>query len=272
MTSYGNQSIEDIKKDIKFWLQYTKDTKKFLEENIQILKENKYWANIPFNFKTTLYQGIKSQNTNMNDLDLILNAILKDKISKREVDLMNTIGENAFNLNGEFGQTYKEDIGWHKYGDANFSIVEKLYAKGRDYFVTLQDASNISKRLNDYISTNPSTVNQNITQTINGSSNIIAGVNYGSINKKEINSNDFLNEVDSLLSQLHDIYDVDVNLKKYFEDTLKESKEVVSSGDSTAQINNKTKMQSFLIGAGQKASRLVNLIGSYTSIASYFDF
>lgn len=271
-TNYEDQSIADINEDIISWLQYTEETKKHLEGGISALKIERYWSNIPFNFQAILQASIRCQNTNISDFNLILKAISKDRVSRREVELMYKIGKNATEYNVEFGQTFKEESDWKEYGNANFKLVEELYAEGRDYFVTLQDASNVSARLMDYINTVPPVVNQDITQTVNGDGNIIAGANNGSISKTENNSQEFLIDVDSLLSQLHELYDVDSGLKKFFEETLKESREAVRSGDLTAQTNTKTKMKSFLAGAGNNAFKLADLLGTYSSIASYFDF
>jgi hypothetical protein len=271
MTNYEDQSVFDILEDIKNWINYTTQMKNYLEDGITTLKSRDYWNKIPFNFQMTLISSVRCQNTFLKDLGLISNAIERDQVTLREVNLMKKIGLNAVEYNTEYGKTYKEETRWKEYGNEDFKIAEKMYANGRDFFVTLQDAVNVSARLNDYINTVPPVVNQSINQTVNGHSNIIAGINNGSINKTQMSVSQFTREVDSALQHLKDINDMDSNHKSYIEEILNESKEAVNNGDLEAQSMSKSKMKSFLIGAGKNALALVNLLGTYSSIASYFE-
>jgi hypothetical protein len=271
MTNYEDQSVFDILEDIKNWINYTTQMKSYLEDGITTLKSRDYWNKIPFNFQMTLISSVRCQNTFLKDLGLISNAIERDQVTLREVNLMKKIGLNAVEYNTEYGKTYKEETRWKEYGNEDFKIAEKMYANGRDFFVTLQDAVNVSARLNDYINTVPPVVNQSINQTVNGHSNIIAGINNGSINKTQMSVSQFTREVDSALQHLKDINDMDSNHKSYIEEILNESKEAVNNGDLEAQSMSKSKMKSFLIGAGKNALALVNLLGTYSSIASYFE-
>jgi len=272
MTNYNNQSLNDIVGDINDWIGYSLETKNFLEDNMEFLKKNDYWNNIPFNFQMTLYSSIRCQNTFISDMQLVLKAIDTNHLTKREVELIKNIGNIAIEYNREYGQTYKEDSRWKNYGDENFRVAEQLYAKGRDYFVTMQDASNLSARLNNYINTIPPIVNQSIHQTVNGAGNIVTGVNNGSIEQVQINNSQFASEINSVLEQLKKLEDIDPIHKLYIEDVLNESKEAVEKGDQEAQSKTKTKMKSFLESAGSKALSYVNLLSAYSSIASYFQF
>ncbi|MER2126307.1 hypothetical protein [Solibacillus sp.] len=272
MTNYEDQSIRDILEDIKGWVSYTEEIKSLTETGIDILKNNGYWSNIPYNFRATLLSSIKCQNTFLNDLQLVINAIEQDRLSLREVNIIKRIGKNAIEYNTEYGKSYKEESRWKKYGNKDFQVAENLYAKGRDYFVTMQDASNISGRLPDYINTNPHSVNQTIYQTINGNGNMVAGNNSGTMNKIEINESQFSNDIESAVENLKSRQDIDDQLRKYITEILEESKSAVQQGDLDAQANSKIKMKSFLMGAGANATNLVNLLGSYFSIASYFQF
>lgn len=272
MTSYEDQSIEDVISDIKSWIAYTEDTKEYLLRNIDILKENRFWDNIPLNFQATLLSSIRCQNTFLHDLKLIMNAIEQDQLSTREVNLMKKIGINSIEYNINYGKSYKDESDWKKYGDSDFKIAENLYAKGRDYFITMQDASNLSSRLNDYLNPITPTVNQSVHQTINGTGHVVAGFNNGTINKTEMNTSQFPKEVESALHQIESVEDVDITIKNYIVEILKESKEAIENGDLNTQTQSKMKMKSFLIGAGVKASKIVNLLGTYASIASYYKF
>lgn len=271
MTNYDDQSIEDIKEDISKWIEFTNEVKSILEEGINTLKTNDFWNKTPFNFQATLTSSIRCQNTILSDLHLIATAITEERLTKREIELMRKIGKNAVEYNIDFGKTFKEDSGWKEYDNKDFRIVEQLYAEGRDYFVTMQDASNVAPRLMDYINTVPPIVNQGIHQTVNGERNIVTGINEGSINITEINPQQFATEVKSALNEVNSLDDIEPQLKQFIEETLIESKQAIENGDLTAQSNTKTKMKGFIIGAGSNAIKLVNLLGTYSSIASYFE-
>ncbi|MEK5038893.1 hypothetical protein [Sporosarcina sp. FSL K6-3457] len=272
MTNYEDQSIGDILEDIKGWISYTEEIRNLIETGIDILKENGYWNNIPYSFQATLLSSIRCQNTFLYDLQLVVNAIEQDKLSVREVNLMKKIGKNAIEYNTKYGISYKEESRWKEYDNKDFRVAENLYAKGRDYFVTLQDASNFSGRLPDYINTIPPSVNQNIYQTIQGNGNVVAGNNSGTMNKFEINASQFSNDIESAIEKLKSSQDIDDQLRKYITEILDESKSAVQQGDLDAQANSKLKMKSFLMGAGANATNLLSIIGSYFSIASYFQF
>src|SRR5699024_1447067 len=248
----------------------TKEIKKFIEDGIDALKDSGFWANIPYNFQATLMSSIRCQNTILSDLGFILKAIEENKLTNREVELMKKVGMNEIEYNGEYGETYKEEHNWKAYGNKDFKLVEELYGNGRDYFVTMQDAVNVSVRLRDYINVVPNVVNQNITQTVNGNKNTVNGINNGTIINYEINATQFTSDIDSVLRKLKDIRDVDPEHKAFIEMILKESKEAVENGDLEAQTSSKSKMKGFLMGASDKAITLVNLLGGYSSIASYF--
>ncbi|EIM08463.1 hypothetical protein A1A1_00155 [Planococcus antarcticus DSM 14505] len=271
MTNYDDQSLEDILTDLRHWVDYTKEIKNFIEQGTKTLKESGYWNRVPFNFQTILISSIKTQQTFLHDFKLIMNAIQNERLSSREVELMKRIGLNAEDYNVQYGKSYKEDSDWKDYGNKDFKVVENLYADGRDYFITIQDASNISTRLSDYFNPISHSVNQSVHQLISGNNNIVAGYNNGTMNKTEINVNDFSNEVDSALEKIKSIEEVSPALKDHIMEVLKESKEAVLQDNLEAQSISKTKMKSFLIGAGANAINLVHLLGTYSSIASYFE-
>ncbi|MGX1194966.1 hypothetical protein [Metabacillus sp. SLBN-84] len=272
MSNYEDQSIGDIIDDINKWILYTEQTKNYIEEGITTLKRKEYWIKVPFNFQMTLISSVRCQKTFIEDLSIILKAIKRDQLTQREVNLMKKIGHNAIEYNTEYGKTYKEEYEWKDYGNENFKIAENMYAKGRDFFVTLQDASNVSVRLNDYINTLPSVVNNNITQSVTGSGNVVAGINSGQINNTHIIITDFINDLDSAIQKLKDSNDLDKPQKDFLEEILEESRDAVTNGDLSAQATTKSKMKSFLIGAGSKALPIINLLGTYSSIASYYGF
>lgn len=272
MTGYDDQSLKDIVEDIKNWKAYTIEIKREFEDGINELRERKYWNTIPFNFQMTLLSSLRCFNTYLDDFELILEAIKNGKLTFRDADLLEKIGINAVNYNREYGKTFKEESSWKDYGNADFKVAENLYAHGRDFFVTLQDAVNASARLNDYVNPTTTIVNQNISQVVNGSGNVITGVNNGSINSFNVNANDFVREIDLVLEQLDNINDIVSEQKSFVRNVLIEAKEAVENGDLESQAQSKIKLKSFLAGAGSNAIKLVHLLGTYSSIASYFQF
>lgn len=98
-----------------------------------------------------------------SDLELIKNAIISDFITKREVSLLNAIGIESRKYNIDYGKYWHED-----YRNEDCEIAEKMYAKGRDLFVTLQDARNAAERLEDYMKNTPEN-KINIVGNVSGS-------------------------------------------------------------------------------------------------------
>ena len=151
-TSYEEQSLIDILEDINGWLSYTKTKKEFMLSKKQELIKRNYWDNIPFNFQLTINTTLSYFNTIIYDLNLVKIAIEKHCITKKEIVLLNNIGLKAMVYNREYPKTFKEDrVYWHEYGKPDFIIAEELYGRGRDYFVTMQDAANAACRLEDYM-------------------------------------------------------------------------------------------------------------------------
>lgn len=170
-TSYEEQSLIDVLEDINGWLSYTKNKKEFMLSKKQELIERNYWDNIPFNFQLTINTTLSYFNTIIYDLNLVKIAIEKHCITKKEIVLLNNIGLKAMAYNREYPKTFKEDrVYWHEYGKHDFMIAEELYGRGRDYFVTMQDAANAAYRLEDYMEKGQVTNNTlNVSGSVYGS-------------------------------------------------------------------------------------------------------
>lgn len=151
-TSYDEQSLQDILSDINNWIIYTSDRKAYIFERKEKLLKSKFWDKTPFDFQMTILSTISYCNTILFDLELVRTAILNNCVTEKEVNLLRNIGRKAIEYNSEYSKTYKEDRRyWHEYGNPDFMVVEEIYAKGRDYFVTMQDAGNAAYRLEDYM-------------------------------------------------------------------------------------------------------------------------
>jgi hypothetical protein len=131
------------------------------------------------------------------DLEKVKKSIESDTIRIQDVNLLKAIGSTSHDLNIRYGKAMNQcDSDWEYYEDSNFQLVVDLYAKGRDFFVTLLDVGNAGVRLKDYagehsIVTNEINVGGNIvsSQLLQGNTNIGQkisienGVNYSEIIK-----------------------------------------------------------------------------------------
>lgn len=270
-TSYEEQSLNDILDDINLWIDYTKKTKNFLETNKDTLVKEKYWNTIPFNFQATLLSTITQQKTFLEDFQLIIKAIKNDSITEREVKLLQKAGRNSLNFNREYGRTYNEECRWKDYNDPLFQIAEEMYQKGRDYFVTLQDASNAASRLNDYISHKPQISQTNITQNISGNGNQVSAINHGNMTQNTFNTNEkLIKDIESAISKIDEIIDIEPAHKEFIKNLLVDTSNSIQNNDEAKQSNCKNNLTSFLLGAGDKALKIINVLSSFAGIASFF--
>ena len=178
-TSYREQSLPNILEDIDFWVKYTGQKKDFMIKSKNEMKSSEFWNKIPWNFQMTIETTIDYFETILYDLDLVKKAISANHITIREVSLLKSIGKKSVEYNREYGRHFNEDHGWRDYGNPDFTVVEQAYAKGRDFFVTLQDAANAAERLEDYM--------QN--SMINNGIQIAGNVNASQIQQNSTNSN-----------------------------------------------------------------------------------
>lgn len=268
-TSYEEQSLSDVKDDILKWIEYSNKMHDFLESGINDLKQNTFWNQIPFNFQMTLLSTMKCQESFIHDFSLILDAIDNSKITERETNLLRKIGIKAIEFNNEYGRTYKEEYRWKKYGDPDFKIAEELYARERDYFVSLQDATNAASRLTDYISALPSVTYNNINQTVNGNSNVVSGINNGSI-VQTTTFNEISSEISKAIEEINQLSGVESDLKSYINELLVETEQAIKDNDIEKQTGCKKNYKGLILGAGSKAFKIIGVLSSFASIASFF--
>lgn len=153
-TNYADQSISDIAQDIRNWISYSEEIKMFFNETIEYLRENHYWEEkVPANFRAFCYDIPRICTTFCEDFKIILTAIENDRITKREVGLMQNIYKVSVENEDYCWKSYKgrDDGYWHDYGNPLFKKVERLYGDGRDYLVALRDTSNVVGRMEDYM-------------------------------------------------------------------------------------------------------------------------
>jgi len=152
-TDYSTQSLKDIQEDIEHWKTLCKSKKEEFEGIIAFLKGCGYWEkNVPFEFRSFCAEVIHTYDTFYHDFGLVLETISKDKVTKREISILQNIYQVAHDIEKEYPRAYRTgNSRWHQYGDKTFEKVEELYAHGRDFFVTLFDVGNVKYRLEHYV-------------------------------------------------------------------------------------------------------------------------
>lgn len=154
-TNYNEQSIMDIKRDIKSWMSYCIKTKNFFEKTIAELKEQNYWdGKVAFDFQMFCCSIPQICDTFYSDFGIILDAINADRITTREINLMKNIYRISVENEKYSWKSFKgkdRECRWHDYGNPLFEKSETMYSKGRDFFVTLRDVSNAVTRMEDYM-------------------------------------------------------------------------------------------------------------------------
>lgn len=166
-TSYENQSLEDIKTDIKDWLRVSEEVKREYSSQYNLVIQSELYNKIPYNYKSFLNVFGSIVDANIEDFKLVLDSINDRCITESRVNLFIKIGEKSIeNFDKHKSYFYSEKYDWHKYGDTNFDKVEELYALIGDYLADLWDVTNAGNRLKDYID---STNNESIVADIDNS-------------------------------------------------------------------------------------------------------
>lgn len=235
-TSYTIQSLEDIYIDIKNWIEYTQETKEFINSQYKIVKSSRLYNSIDYDFLAIIDSTILYCDTILYDLNLVRKAMEQGCITEKEISLLRKIGQESLKLNHKYGLTYKSDTSWHDYGNAEFEEVEEIYAKGRDFFVTLMDADNAAARLEDYMG-NGQIINNNLNIHGNVSSSQIQQGTSNSTQTMDV-SNSF--DYDRVLDALNRIKRVTSN-EEFNVDFGDESPEVNKIVEETIEMVEKQK-------------------------------
>lgn len=246
MTSYDEQSLPQILENINFWIEYTNNIKKFIEDKKTILVQNSFWNKIPYNFSVTINSTIMYTDTILSDLNIVKKAIESNLITEKEIILLNKIGIKAIEYNHEYGKNYKENYEWRDYGNKDFEPAEEIYEQGRDYFVTMQDCANASHRLEDYMEKS-----QVVSNTLN-----LNNVSNTQIQQGVSNSAQSMNIGDSFDYQK--VLDAMNEISKYIEhDTFKED-----FGDKSDEVKTSISEIIELLNNKEEPSKIKKLINN----------
>ncbi len=270
-TSYQDQSLADIIEDMERWLAYSIEIMELINKDVKRSKENTFWDKVPWNFQMTLLSTLTCQRTFIHDFEMIIRRCKEDDITEREVELLRGIGITAIEFNNKYGKTYNEEYRWKDYDSLDFRVVENLYAEGRDFFVTLQDAANASNRLKDYISKQQKIIHQNnVSQKITGNGNQVAGVNTGIMNFDSNSVDNFREAITEAIGKINELNDVSAEQKEHLGEILYEAEGAVQDEDMSKQIEVKAKFKGFMMGIGKASVNVISVLSSLTAIAQFF--
>ena len=267
-TSYEVQSLNSIIKDVENWKSYSQIINRELKERVEKAKENKFWEKVGFDFKMTIISTINYTENMLYDFDMIINACRLDELTEREVTLLYNIGKNAHEFNRQYPRDFKGDNRWHDYGNKDFENIEKMYQDGRDFFVTLLDATNAANRLKDYI--NKKIVNKSIYISQSGDNCQAVGLNNGTVISNIYNNQQISNEIKSAIEKIEESKELDLECKNQIKDILTETESAIISNDKNKQNFCKKMFNIFKSGGGSKVIETINILSSFITIGSFF--
>ena len=154
MTDYSDQNLSDIAEDISSWIEYCEKTKEKFESNIAAIKKEGLWeSTVPYDFQNFCLNLPETCETYIHDFKIVLKSVEIDCITQREIKLMRNLWEKAHENERWCVEAYKysEPDGWCDFGTPEFEKIEELYAKGRDFYVTMFDTGNVAARMEDYM-------------------------------------------------------------------------------------------------------------------------
>lgn len=258
-TSYNNQSLNDILKDINLWKKYSEEINQHFynfihnnEVNIENLtSKNLISRNLIFFFSET----IKTTETFIEDFQIIHNDIISENITDKTVSLLKNIGEFSAQANIDYGRSWHSDQASAHYAQVS-DIYCQLYCRGRDYFVTLQDTSNAAWRLNQYKGTG-TIIMQNFNNIFNDDVTNIQQGNNLTMNVPAF-SEDILNNLDEKISEL-----INVVTKRSSKDNISEIQQ-----ETHKDKPNKTKIMDYLkqINFLENSANITTIISGIISL------
>ncbi|MEQ6118670.1 hypothetical protein [Reichenbachiella sp. MALMAid0571] len=151
MTDYNHQSFEDILGDLKKERQNAAAFKNKIQQNIDILTKNGYWANsVPFDFRNIVAYAMTHFNTVISELTDMEND-LQNEVQQNHLKRLRKISTVAQENNIAIGKIWHQQYDNKDYENDDFRKVESVYCDTRDMAVNLLDVENIAERLEDYI-------------------------------------------------------------------------------------------------------------------------
>lgn len=143
-TDYSHQSLNDIKNDLKDYIEIISEENNISQKYIDELGTD--WENLGYDdFHVSACRCKKLLETALEDIKYVLSEI-DEEIKENHVNILKRIGINGSNFNKEIGQA-KGLGGRHLADGAEY----ELYCKLRDSMINLIDLSDLSNRLKDFV-------------------------------------------------------------------------------------------------------------------------
>lgn len=102
-TDYSEQTCQDILSDVLRWVDLTRNVKKESTEEVDQLETDGEWNQVLWDIRDLFLSSIHYYDTVLYDLELVTNAIKKDQISDREINLLHMIGAKSAEYNKTYG-------------------------------------------------------------------------------------------------------------------------------------------------------------------------
>lgn len=155
MTDYSHQSLDDIITDLEDEKRNAEAFRDLIKGNIEKSKANSYWqTTVPQDFTNIVAYALRFYETTIGELEEISQEI-KTSVKDHHVTRLRKIANVASKINVDIGKIWGNDYRNKQYGNADFRIVESIYADTRDMSVNLLDIDNMGHRLLDYVGKEP---------------------------------------------------------------------------------------------------------------------
>lgn len=108
MTDYNHQSFDDILVDLYDERKRTISFRDKIVKNIDILKANSYWNNVPFNFKSQVEYAVKHYNTAITEFKEI-HKDLKNEVKEHHIKRLRKISTVSREINVSIGRIWHQE-------------------------------------------------------------------------------------------------------------------------------------------------------------------
>jgi len=151
MTSYRHQSFEDMREDLHNWLASLNEVLEFLNETTESLKKSGYWGKtVTYDLAGLFGYSIKFYETSIKEITEILEGISAE-VELHHITRLRSLGESATKLNHRFGNVWHRGDVREDYGNPEFTMIERMYAEGRDMAIDMMDLINLAVRLEEFV-------------------------------------------------------------------------------------------------------------------------
>lgn len=165
-TDYRHQTLDDMVKDFSDASIFLKDEVAAIQDKIDKLQKSGYWnRRVPSDFQGIVGYAIKLYQTTISELDEIA-VQAQVSVEMHHCSRLTEISTVADEINRQIGKFWANDYRGLDYGNAEFTLVERIYEEVRDNAVNLLDLSNASSRLQTFIGRKPTQASASKTKIL----------------------------------------------------------------------------------------------------------